>query len=994
MTVSPTPLGDGWRETLRGYLPEVVSAPPETATTGLALQFELREVLARTAHRWNGPVSKGVRPSTYPALTSFHRLGMRPAAATPKGWARSGLTWTNLPHLINRLHLDPEQHRWCCELGALDRATQPATAGRDPDWILLDDFANPVLWALLDQAAGLGVPLVGVGVGAQVSRAGPAAVSLDVLREGDLVTVAPRVTVDGAAVDPAQARPIGDHGVYVVDPAHPRQILLAPTAAPLSTDERGLLRSSATLVPDREWPEFVEKYLPELRERLEVGSSDGSVVLPDPDPPVLVATIAYGARHSTTIDWTWERRRAAAAAPDPTDLLAGLVPDDWLGQDPPAARTLHGVEAADFATMVLPGLQAAPGVRVQTQGRAPDYRELTGVPNLMVTAVPSEKHDWFDLAVTVTIDNITVPFVPLFKALAKGRRRLLLIDGSYLTLSHPALADLAALIAESVEISEWEPIPTLSRHQIISRWSDFEDLADQATPAVQWHKLVREIREPPTPVPPPAGLTATLRPYQQQGLNWLAFLWRHRLGGILADDMGLGKTVQCLALIAHARETGSSAAPFLVVAPTSVVPNWVSEAARFVPDLTVAAVSATEAAGKVRLAELGRTAAIVITSYPLLRLDAQIYAGIDWAGVILDEAQFVKNADSKVHQAALDLTAPFKLAVTGTPLENSLTDLWALTAIVAPGLFPSEPRFLREYVRPIEQAQAGITRGVGAGRAPEVTAAMRAERLDRLRRRIRPFLLRRQKSEVAAELPPAQEQTLRIALAPEHREVYEIYLHRERQKLFHLLDDLDGNKFIVFRSLTLLRMLALDAGLIDPQYAGLPSHKLDALVEMLADISAEGHRALVFSQFTSYLDLVEKRLMAEGLEFLRLDGSTRRRGEVVQRFQSGAAPVFLISLKAGGFGLNLTGADYVFLLDPWWNPAAEAQAIDRTHRIGQDKQVMVYRLVAADTVEEKVLALGERKSALFDAVVDEGIGMPSVADVRDLLRTVVDILPE
>ena len=994
MTASTDSPGEGWREALRGYLTDAAPTPGHAPTTGLALQFELREVLVRTAHRWNGPVSKGARPSTNGALTGSHRLGIRPTAATPKGWARGGLTWTNLPHLINRLHLDPAQHRWCCELGALDRATRPATAGRDPGWIFLDDFANPVLWALLNQAAGLGVPLVGVGAGAQVDLGGPATINLDVVRGGDQVTVAPRVAVDGAAVDPAQVRPIGDHGLYVIDPARPRQILLAPAATPLSTDDRALLRSSATVVPEREWPEFVDNFLPDLRERLEVGSSDGSVALPEPTPPVLVATIAYGARHTTTIGWAWDRRRGAPTTPDPAELLAGLIPQDWLGDDPPAPQVLHGLDAADFAASVLPGLEAAPGIRIETQGRAPQYRELTGTPRLTVTAVPSEKHDWFDLAVTVTIDEVTVPFVPLFKALAKGRRRLLLVDGSYLSLSHPALADLAALIAESIDISEWEPTPTLSLSRIVSSWSDFEDLADQAAPAVQWRALVREIRHPPTPVTPPAILTATLRPYQQQGLDWLAFLWRHRLGGILADDMGLGKTVQCLALIAHARETSSPAAPFLVVAPTSVVPNWVSEADRFVPDLAVVSVPATEAAAKVRLAELAHGADIVITSYPLLRLDADVYAGIVWAGVILDEAQFVKNADAKVHQAALDLTSPFKLAVTGTPLENSLTDLWALTAIVAPGLFPSEPRFLREYVRPIEGVRAGITRGVGAGRTPEVTAAMRAERLDRLRRRIRPFLLRRNKSAVAAELPQTQEQTLRIALAPEHRELYEVYLHRERQKLFHLLDDLEGNKFIVFRSLTLLRLLALDAGLIDAQYAAISSPKLDALVEMLTDISAEGHRALVFSQFTSYLDIVEKRLTAEGLEFLRLDGSTRRRGEVVRRFQDGTAPIFLISLKAGGFGLNLAGADYVFLLDPWWNPAAEAQAIDRAHRIGQDKHVMVYRLVAADTIEDKVLALGARKSALFDAVVDGESGVPSGLDLRELLRTVVDILPE
>jgi SNF2 family DNA or RNA helicase len=443
----------------------------------------------------------------------------------------------------------------------------------------------------------------------------------------------------------------------------------------------------------------------------------------------------------------------------------------------------------------------------------------------------------------------------------------------------------------------------------------------------------------------------------------------------------------------------------------------VREAERFTPDLVVRRVSATQAASGVPIAESARGAHIVVTSYGLLRLDAEAYremgrgaepdgaapttvgdgsegaaGGADggesgWSALILDEAQFVKNADSLVHRAARDVEAPVVIAVTGTPLENSLTELHALLALTAPGLFPSARAFAQQYVRVIEQPAAGITSGRGAGEAPVASDAHRAEVLARLRRRIRPFLLRRTKEIVAADLPPKTEQTLSIDLTPEHREIYDVYLQRERQKLFGLIEDLDRNRFIVFRSLTLLRLLALDASLVSDEYQGVPSSKLDALVEHLQDVVAEGHRALVFSQFTSYLSIVERRLATEGIETVSLDGSTRDRGGVVDAFRDGDAPVFLISLKAGGFGLNLTEADYVFLLDPWWNPASEAQAVDRAHRIGQDKNVFVYRLIAADTIEEKVLALGERKARLFDSVMDDGSFASTLVadDIRALL---------
>jgi SNF2 family DNA or RNA helicase len=481
----------------------------------------------------------------------------------------------------------------------------------------------------------------------------------------------------------------------------------------------------------------------------------------------------------------------------------------------------------------------------------------------------------------------------------------------------------------------------------------------------------------PASVPLPATLNATLRPYQRDGFAWLSFLRTHGLGGILADDMGLGKTIQTLTLIAQAAEApGSGQLPFLVVAPASVVSNWAVEASRFTPDLTVVPVTMTEAKSGRPLAEVAAGANIVVTSYTLFRIDFAAYQAQEWAGLILDEAQFVKNHTSRAHRCARDLEAPFKLAITGTPLENNLTELWALFAIVAPGLFPSARRFAEDYVRPI--GAPGDGRGHGAAA------------LARLRRRIRPLMMRRTKESVAPELPAKQEQVIAIELAPKHRKLYDTVLQRERQKLLGLIDDLDTNRFIVFRSLTLLRMLSLDASLVDAeQYSAVPSSKLDALFEQLEDVLAEGHRALIFSQFTSFLAKVADRLTAEGIEYTSLDGTTKRRASVIERFRTENIPVFLISLKAGGFGLNLTEADYVFLLDPWWNPAAEAQAVDRTHRIGQQRQVMVYRLVARGTIEEKVMALKEQKSRLFDAVLDEGAAFSSALtadDIRGLLE--------
>jgi SNF2 family DNA or RNA helicase len=761
-----------------------------------------------------------------------------------------------------------------------------------------------------------------------------------------------------------------------------------------------------------------------------VTSRDGSFAPPPMPPAALVLDARFEPGDVLRLAWRWEHADGRTSAVEPSDALDDPELDDdllarvadELGWVPLEAVVLRGVDAAQFTAERMPRLEALASrgpFRIEVRGERPDYREATARPEVRVTAVESDQADWFDLGVVITVDGKSVPFMRLFRALAKGRKRMLLVDKSYLSLTQPVFAELRELIEEAGDLAEWETERLPMHRSRTSLWADFEDLADVAEPAVSWRATVAALEDGRVDeLPPPDGLALPLRPYQLAGFRWLAYLWANRLGGVLADDMGLGKTVQCLALIQYAasggrvapaegrsvsrpvhvrgldtRSTPSSAPrppdgerrPFLVVAPTSVASNWVREAARFTPGLRVASVTGTQATQRRNLAEVAAGADLVVTTYAVLRLEADAYAALEWGGLILDEAQFVKNPATKVHDAARAIRAPFRLAVTGTPLENHVGELWAILRIVAPGLFPSRRAFDERYRRPIEDDR-------------------NAERLERLRRRIRPLMLRRTKEAVAPELPPKQEQVLEVELAPEHRRLYDVVLQRERQKLLGLVDDLDRQRFIVYRSLTLLRLLALDASLVDAErHAGIPSAKLDALFEQLDDVLAEGHRALVFSQFTSFLGRVAARLDADGVPYAYLDGSTpaRRRDEEIARFRSGEASVFCISLKAGGFGLNLAEADYVFLLDPWWNPASEAQAVDRAHRIGQRRQVMVYRLVAAGTIEEKVMALKARKGELAASVLDAGAegegergvgaldsaadGAITAADLRELL---------
>lgn len=457
-------------------------------------------------------------------------------------------------------------------------------------------------------------------------------------------------------------------------------------------------------------------------------------------------------------------------------------------------------------------------------------------------------------------------------------------------------------------------------------------------------------------IPPaslPEDLDAELRDYQRRGVDWLTFLRSAELGALLADDMGLGKTLQTLCVLPRG-------APSLVVCPTSVLRNWQAEAERFRPGLRASVYH-----GPSR--RLDETADLVLTTYAILRLDLERLRAREWDTVVLDEAQAIKNPTSKVARAAFGLPARFRIALTGTPVENHLEDLWSQFHFLQPGLLGGRSQFSERYVKAMS---------VGDG-----TAAAR------LRKRIRPFVLRRLKSEVARELPPRTDVVLRCELESKERQAYDAVRAATQDEIVGRLAA-GASVLQVLEALLRLRQAACHPSLLPggrgrAARAGLepsqPSSKLALLVETLSEVLDEGHKALVFSQWTRLLDLLEPVLHGRAIPFTRLDGSTRDRQAVVDAFQDPAGPpVMLISLRAGGTGLNLTAADNVFLLDPWWNPAVEDQAADRAHRIGQDKPVLVHRLIASDTVEERILALQARKRRLAEAAVGDASGAHAV----------------
>ena len=865
--------------------------------------------------------------------------------------------------------------------------------------------------------------------------------------------------------------PIGDpvHGFYTWMPG--RELLLMPIEPrPTEALSRVLLGDGeAITIPAGDVERFETEHLEALTRALPILSADVSIRMPR--PTTLRAALAVhvdAEEHHLTTEWSIRyicedgEARHSHGVPDLSAAAEGRIEGGAAGRDiegetrlarevlnrllPLAARhpavwhplDLRGMATACFMTETLPVLLEMEAFDVEVDDDVPDYREAADTPVITTSVSDDEdRPDWFSLSVRVHVGEEEIPLALLMAAVAAGEPEVLLESGTWVSIDRPEIEALARLMEEGRELADPQAHGTLrvsalhaGYYEVLeslgvigratARWKErVGRLLERAraAEAAAGHNAVADAGGSADEAPVPEGMRATLRPYQLEGYRWLDFLRQAGLGGVLADDMGLGKTVQVLAAVQRLVEEREGAGgeapvddgtdedsestdsdalnepegtgPVLVIAPTSVVGSWVEQAECFCPGLRVRAVTRTAAKREETLEQIRARCDVVVTSYTIARLCEEEFIAQDWSWVVCDEAQFVKNHASATYKAVRRLRTPSTIVITGTPLENSLMDLWALMSIAAPGLLPEPERFGQVYRKPIDRGDA--------------------EALGRLRRRMRPFLLRRTKEQVAADLPAKTEQVLAVELGAKHRKAYDQRLARERQKILGLLEeDTAQSRFIALKALTTLRQMALDPALVDGQAGdnasrtdspgkkpvrGMtgkaatapskgqpgpgrrpsPSAKVEVLLEHLGPIVSEGHRALIFSQFTRYLSGVREHLEDAGVRTAYMDGGTSNRQEVIDAFRAGGADVFLISLKAGGFGLTLTEADYVFLLDPWWNPQTEEQAVDRTHRIGQDKPVMVYRLVSADTIEEKVMALKEKKAELFARVV-EGTG--------------------
>ncbi|MGO1666472.1 DEAD/DEAH box helicase [Flaviflexus sp.] len=783
-----------------------------------------------------------------------------------------------------------------------------------------------------------------------------------------------RMEIEGAGditARPVVARPSDGVRAYTVPGVVPVLALskgkLANIAPSIPTQIQSLIASRGTIpVNEKDRLEFEATFLPAVGE-VDIVSPDGSFTKTEFTEPRLHLDVTRPAGLSLLLKWKQARRAVGSNELLVTDLIdaSGLADDVaiaerlWAEADlPPTWRIPASSQLAPeyletFREFFVPALKDV-GIEVSFS-KGGDIELVRAIPELRINA--ASERDWLDLAMTVEVDGHDVPLPVLYPALVGGQPYLEF--GSVLIKLGEEFDELRKLLREAAMLGRIKgktiSVPAAQLHAL--------SIPDDQLDGLLEDRLGR-LRELGQPVDVPASLTATLRPYQEVGYSWLVRLALAQYGGILADDMGLGKTVQVLAAITKLKELGRLGGPVLIVAPTSVVSTWAHEATRFAPRLTVNTVTATAKKREESVEELA-AADIVVTSYTLLRLEGDAYEGVTWEGVVLDEAQAVKNPRTIGYRALIKLRREWTFAVTGTPIENTIGDLGALFGLSTPGLLPAADKFSEKFKRPIERNGDPVARAL-------------------LMKLTKPFLMRRKKSDVARDLPEKMSTVLSIEMDDNHRARYVKQLERERQEVLGLIQDPDGNKISILASLTRLRRLAIDPGLLDD--GGPPATKTQVLLEHLDTLIPAGHQVLVFSQFTSYLARIGEQLDKAKISYAYLDGSTRNRDREIQSFKSGEKPVFLISLKAGGVGLTLIEADYVFVMDPWWNPAAEEQAIDRAHRIGQDKHVHVYRMASTGSIEEKVLALQERKRG-FAELIDSGSGAPITADdIRVLLE--------
>lgn len=599
----------------------------------------------------------------------------------------------------------------------------------------------------------------------------------------------------------------------------------------------------------------------------------------------------------------------------------------------------------------------------------------------------TDRPDWFSADIGVEVDGKRVPLLPLIVrylantpgGLDPGRLAglgdqpvLIPMDNGRTQVPIPAsrlyriLTNLTELLTAGEKALEGDRLP-MHRLRAAAYASAAEEEALCQRTSERLKDLAASLRAGKFTVDrnPPVSLQADLRPYQIEGWRWLQFLAQHGIGGILADDMGLGKTVQTLAHLLAERESGTVTKPSLIVCPTSLLSNWRDEAARFCPSLrTRVHYGSGRAEALKNLAQCD----LLITSYPLLGRDEEALTGIEFHAVVLDEAQYIKNPRTLAAKAACRLQSSLRLCLSGTPMENHLGELWSLFRFLMPGFLGTADQFNTTFRTPIEKEQ-------------------NAERRLTLTRRVAPVLLRRTKQAVLTELPPKVEMVQRTALTPAQADLYES-VRAAMDKQVHAEIDRSGierSRIYILDALLKLRQVCCHPKLLKTEQAAKvdDSAKLDALMDLVEPLVEEGRRILVFSQFVEMLRLISKRLKGEKIVHLMLTGETKSRGEMVKEFQAGSVPVFLISLKAGGTGLNLTAADTVIHYDPWWNPAVETQATDRAHRIGQQSTVFVHKLICEGTIEERILALQKRKAALVAGLL-EGSGSLAGLNEEDI----------
>ncbi len=581
------------------------------------------------------------------------------------------------------------------------------------------------------------------------------------------------------------------------------------------------------------------------------------------------------------------------------------------------------------------------------------YKVRTSQSVITATVESNEKDKWFSLDINVEYDGQSVPLEKIWKAWIKGKRYVQLKDGSYTSLPESWLEKLAhKLHALGLDPAK-PPQQKFKQFEAPVLDSLLEDLPGANTDSF-WNNLREKIRtfREVRPIDPPKGLHADLRIYQRQGISSPNFFSEYGFGGILADEMGLGKTVQTLAFVQYMVERKYEG-PNLIVVPTSVLPNWDREAQKFVPDLKRLIIYGTRREGMFKQIA---GSDLIITTYALLRRDLEELEKYDFNTVILDEAQNIKNPNTITARAVRHIRARMRLCLSGTPIENNLFELWSLFEFLMPGFLGSQHAFQRGIVKPIKDGDA--------------------ETLDYLRTRVRPFILRRTKAEVAKDLPPKVESVTCCALEDAQAELYAALARKLRAQVLADVDQkgLAKSQMSILDALLKLRQICCHPRLLKLDMPGfsnnLPSGKFDAFKDMVMEIVEGGHKVLVFSQFVQMLHIIRQWLQASAIPFCYLDGASKDRFEQVDMFNNSPdIPIFLISLKAGGTGLNLTSADYVIHYDPWWNPAVESQATDRTHRIGQTRQVFSYKLICQNTVEEKILKLQEAKRGVAEAII-------------------------